>query len=145
LAMVALAAPPDAWSRSGPLFILLIHSLGFVILLAGYPLIVLRFCRWLGREAQALDFIIAFNWSQILQTLLFLSVMVIDASGLLPEAMVALILLAASLASLAYEYFIARVTLDAGIAAACAMVLIEQLLSILVTMGAENLYRVPAA
>ena len=117
--------------------ILVLESIGYVILWAAFPLVILAFCRWLGREEQALDFIIAYNWSQVLQTGLFVAAVFADTA--LPQ-MAPIFELAGAVFLLGYEWFIARTALAAGGLAAAAVVLVDLVLSDSLEQIAQRLY-----
>jgi hypothetical protein len=105
--------------------ILLVESIGYVIGWCAYPLAALPFCRWLVPEERALGFIIAYNWSQVLQTALLLPVALFGAFDIAPGYAVAYADLVAYVAILVYEWFIARIALDAGGLPATALVLLD--------------------
>jgi hypothetical protein len=108
--------------------ILLIESIGYVIGWCAYPLAALPFCRWIATEEKALGFIIAYNWSQVLQTLVLLPVAVFGALDVAPTYAVAYADTVAYLGILVYEWFIARIALDAGAMPATALVLLDVVL-----------------
>ena len=105
--------------------ILLVESIGYVIGWCAYPLAALPFCRWLVPEERALGFIIAYNWSQVLQTGVLLPVALFGALDLVPPYFIAYADFVAYLAILVYEWFIARIALDAGRLPATALVLLD--------------------
>ncbi len=140
LMLLAFQVPPEGWERAGDAPIILVHSIGYVIGWTLFPLALLPFCRWLEREAQFFDFLIAYNWSQVLQTALVLMVTGIVASNLLPPEIAALLDIASFIALLAYEWFIARVALEAGGVVATAVVVLDLVLSEVVRAITESLY-----
>ncbi len=137
----ALAVPVDLillllrvdgadWERSGVGRILIVEGIGYVIDWTAFPLAVFGLCRVIGRETRFLDFLVAYNWSQILQRAWWLAVAAVLATEVLPEAAGQVLTLLAIILVLAYEWYIARVTLDAGGRAATAVVLIDLVLSV---------------
>jgi hypothetical protein len=133
--IVMLLLRLDAASlHSGALYrILLVESIGYVIGWCAYPLMALPFCRWVAPEPRALGFIIAYNWSQVLQTALLLPVAVFGAVHLGPPYTVAYADTVAYLAILVYEWFIARIALDSGGLPATALVLLDFTLSVMLS------------
>ena len=115
------------------LHFLVIATLSYVVGWTAYPLTALPFCRWLATEERALGFIIAYNWSQILQTALVLAVSAVGALHILPFYAVAYVETVAYLAILVYEWFIARIALQAGGLAATTLVLLDVVLTALLT------------
>jgi hypothetical protein len=131
---------PTQWAVVGGPRILLLESIGYVIACVGFPLLIIPFCDWLERDAEVVDFIIAFNWSQILQTALFFPIDGIVASGVLPDSIGAFLLLGAFVATLTYEWFVARIALDVAGIAATAIVLIDIVFGALVHRLTQSLY-----
>lgn len=104
--------------------ILLVESIGYVIGWCAYPLAALPLCRWLAPEERALGFIVAYNWSQVLQTALQLPIVAFGALHIAPDYAEYIALLAI----LVYEWFIARIALDAGALPATALVMLDVVL-----------------
>jgi hypothetical protein len=140
LILLGLRLPPEQWAASGPFRILAVETIGHVMAWTAFPLVMVSFCRWLGRDAQFAGFIIAFNWAQVLQMALALGVEGLVDSGLLLSGIAALLLVAAFIAAVTYEWFIARVALDAGGVAATVVVLIDFVLTALLSRIAHALY-----
>ena len=105
--------------------ILLVESIGYVIGWCAYPLAALPFCRWLAPEERALGFIIAYNWSQVLQTAALLPIAVLGGLDIVPGYAIAYADFVAYMAILVYEWFIARIAVDAGALPATALVLLD--------------------
>jgi hypothetical protein len=136
--LVLLAVRPTVDQRWAvpSLRMLLIESIGYVIAWTGFLLVTIEFCRWLRRERECLDFIIAYNWSQVLQTGVWLAIAIV-ASALAPAAVVHL---AAWVALIGYEWFIARIALSASGLVATAIVLLDLVLAMGVGEVAQSLY-----
>ncbi len=118
----------------GQLFrLMLVATIGYVAGWAAYPLIALQFCRWLTTEERALGFVVAYNWSQVLQTAAVLPVPIIGAFHVLAPETVAFAALAIYVALLVYEWFIARIALQAGALPATALVLLDVVLTALLS------------
>jgi hypothetical protein len=120
--------------------ILLVETIAYVIGWTAFPLVILPVTRFLGCEARWLDFIIVYNWSQVLQYGLILAVVMLSLSGLAPPFLATLLLYLAYVAVFAYEGFIARIVLDIAWPAAGMIVLIDLVLGRLVSMAAESLH-----
>ncbi len=136
--LVMLRLDAAQWSAVEALRILVVESIGYVASWAGFLLVILPFCRWLERDEQSLDFVVAYNWSQVLQTAL--SIAALLAFKALPEPLAGLLALVIILAQLGYEWFIARTALEAGGVAATVVVLIDLVLSQAVSQVAQSLY-----
>ena len=128
---------PARWIEPGPTAVLLLLTLAYIALRAAFPLIILPFCDWIERQEQSLDLIIAYNWSLVLQSALAVSV--IFAAHTLPESVAELFAIAAAMARLGYEWFIARTALEAGGVAATVVVLIDLVLAAALGTLAQSL------
>jgi hypothetical protein len=137
LTLRPMPTPDQAWAVPS-LRLVLVESIGYVIAWVAFLLIAIEFCRWIRRERECLDFIIAYNWSQVLQTGLWLAVALL-ASPLAPVP-AAVVHLAAWAALIGYEWFIARVALGAGALVATAVVLLDLVLAMSVGEVAQSLY-----
>jgi hypothetical protein len=129
----------DRIAQSSFLQILTVETIGYVAGWAAFPLVVLGFCRWIGREEHGFDFIVVYNWSQVLQTALFVLVAVI-VKPLLPTEIAPDVDLIVDAAILAYEWFIALVAIGAGGWIAAAVVLIDVILGTILVVTAGSLY-----
>lgn len=139
LILLFLRLDPASLGRSSIPHILLVESIGYVIAWTAFPLLILGLCRSLGREDEGFDFIVAYNWSQTLQTG-FLLVVALVADRLLPQGAASGIDLLAYLLLLAYEWFIALIAIGGGGWVAAAVVFVDVVLGSLVLAIAENLY-----
>jgi hypothetical protein len=133
-----LRVEPAVWATAGEARVVIIESIGYVVSWTVFLLAVLPFCRWLERDEQSLGFVIAYNWSQVLQTALMVATVAVGK--LMPPEAATLLDLAALIALLLYEWFIARLALDAGGVAASAVVLLDLVITTAVGKVAESLY-----
>ncbi len=140
LVLLALRLSDAEWQDADWLRLLLVETIGYVITWVGFPLLILPATRFLGRAHLWLDFIIAYNWSQVLQFGLYLVVVALVESGVLPAALAGGIGLAAYAAVLAYEWFVAKVALDISGAAAVMIVLVDLVLGLVVSRAADALH-----
>jgi hypothetical protein len=128
-------APSADWVR-----IILVETIGYVIAWTGFPLLMLPLTRFLAREARWLDYMIAYNWSQVLQGGVLLASTLLAASGLLPDALAGGIAVAASVAVLLYGWFVARVALETSATAATMIVLLDQVFALVISRIAQALH-----
>jgi hypothetical protein len=133
-----IAAP--VWEASGVVPVLVVETIAFVIAWAAFPLMILPLSRWLDRENRFLPFMVAYNWSQIPQAVLFVLIGLDSASGLLPPSTVQVAGMLAVIAVLVYQWFIARVALAVSGAQATLVVVIDLLLGTTLGRLAEALY-----
>ncbi|MDB5406328.1 MAG: rane protein [Rhodospirillales bacterium] len=130
------APAPDAdWFR-----IILVETIGYVIGWTGFPLLMLPLTRFLDCEARWLDYIVAYNWSQVLQGSVLLASSLLIASNLLPDPLAGGIAVAASVAVLLYGWFIARVALGISPTAAIVVVLVDQVFAIFISRIVQALH-----
>ncbi len=128
------------WASSGVASILIVETIAFVIAWVAFPLLMLPLTRWLGREDRFLAFMVAYNWSQIPQTVLFVLVGVDGASGLLAPAAAQFAGVLAAAATLVYEWYIARVALTVTRAQAALVVMVDLVLGTALGRVADALY-----
>lgn len=140
LILVAFRVSSPQWERSGVPVVLIVETISYVISWVAFPLLVLPLARLIGRENRFLAFMVVYNWSQIPQTALFVLVVLDAATGLLTPGSVAFARLAAAIAVLAYEWYIARVTLAATGAQAMLVVIADLVLASALGRVASSLY-----
>ena len=128
------------WQASGVMRIVIVETIGYVISWVAFPLLMLPLSRWLGREDRFLTFMVAYNWSQVPQTALFVILAADTASGLLPHAVAQFADFAAAVAVLLYEWYIARVALAVSSSQAVPVVLLDLVLGSVLSRITEALY-----
>jgi hypothetical protein len=140
LLLLAMRVTVTEWERSGGLVIVTVETIAYVIGWVAFPLIMLTVAQWLGRVHRYFDFMVAYNWSQVPQSALFVLVGLETESGLLGGPPAEAIEIAAAVAVLLYEWFIARVALETTAAAAAFVVFVDLLLGVVVSHVAGALY-----
>jgi hypothetical protein len=129
----------DTIAQSGFLHIAIVESIGFVAAWSAFPLIVLAYCKWIGREDRGFEFIVAYNWSQVLQTALLLLAAIGNAT-IFPDQVGPDVDLVAYVAALGYEWFIALVAIGAGGWIATSIVFFDLALGAILSALAQSLY-----
>jgi hypothetical protein len=142
LALLAMRMPSPPWESAGIGRIILVESIAFVISWTAFPLLMLSLSRGLGRENRFLAFMVAYNWCQVPQTVLFLIIGLDMATGLLPGGAGDAVGLAAALAVMVYEWYIARLALAIPAIQAVLVVLLDLVLGTALSRVAESLYSV---
>ncbi|HVB16606.1 MAG TPA: hypothetical protein VNF04_08750 [Stellaceae bacterium] len=132
-------AAPD-WTQSGVATVVLVETIAYVVSWVAFPLLILPLTRWLNREERFLPFMVAYNWSQVPQTALFMLVGLDRAAGLLPAGPARFAEVAATAAVLVYEWYIARVALAVTRTQATLVVLVDLVLGVVLSRVAEGLY-----
>lgn len=138
VALLWLRLDQAALAQSSFAAILLVETIGYVIAWAAFPLLAIGLCRRLGREEHGFDFVAAYNWSQVPQTVLFVLIALVNLR--LPTNGAADLEFAGDLAVLGYEWFIALVAVGAGGWIAAALVAIDLALGIAIALVASSLY-----
>jgi hypothetical protein len=128
------------WKAAGGLPIILVETIGYVISWVAFPLVMLSVLRWIGREQRFFDFMVPYNWCQLPQSVLFVLVGLESETGALSDPLSQTIEIAAAIAVLVYEWYIARVALETSGAAATLVVLVDLVLGVLITRAAGALY-----
>ena len=128
------------WQRSGGWYIVIVETIAYVIAWVAFPLAMITVTRWIDRAHRFFDFMVPYNWSQLPQSALFVLVGLEAESGVLGTQLAQVIDLAAAIAVLVYEWFIARVSLETTASAAAFVVLVDLVLGALVNHVASGLY-----
>lgn len=138
LLLLWLRLDDQTLAQSGLGHIVLVETIGYVVAWTAFPLAALGFCRWLGHEDRGFDFIIAYNWSQVLQTAFMLLLALIGT--VLPPGPAGDLDLAGYVAMLGYEWFIALVAIGAGGWVAATMVVFDVVIGTFILLIAGSLY-----
>src|SRR5438067_3941319 len=140
LVLLALRVTEAQWAAAGIGRIIAVETIAFVIAWTAFPLLMLPLSRGFGRENRFLAFMVAYNWCQVPQTVLFLIVGLDIATGILPGSAGDAVGLAAAVAVMVYEWYIARVALAIPAIQAVIVVLVDLVLGTALNRVAEYLY-----
>jgi hypothetical protein len=140
LLLVGFRVKAAQWEASGVAPILIVETIAYVITWVAFPLLILPVARQLRRDDRFLAFMVAYNWSQIPQTVVVVLVVLDGATGLLPASEASFAGLLAIIATLVYEWYIARVALAVTGAQAALVVIIDLLLNTAMGRVATGLY-----
>ncbi len=113
-----------------PLRIFLVEGITYAIGWVLFPLIMISFTDATGSEHHYWRFIAAWNWSIVLQMLVYLGVLAFSATGALPGGLSAFVSLIVTVLILCYQGFIAQVTLQTRLGPAVSIVVLELAVSI---------------
>jgi branched-subunit amino acid transport protein AzlD len=128
------------WERSGGFYIIGVETIAYVVAWVAFPLAMLRVTRWINRSHRFFDFMVPYNWSQLPQSALFVLVGLQAESQAVSVQPAQVIEIAAAIAVLAYEWFIARVALETTASAAALVVLVDLVLGVFISHVASSLY-----
>jgi hypothetical protein len=140
LVLLTMRVSLAQWEAAGGVRIVLIETIGYVIAWVAFPLVMLSLARWIGREHRFFDFMVPYNWCQLPQSVLFVLVGLDSESGMLGDPAAQAIEVAAAVAVLVYEWYIARVALETSGGAATLVVLVDLVLGVVITRAAGSLY-----
>jgi len=140
LVLLAMRVSVAEWERSGGWRIVTVETIGYVIAWVAFPLLMLNVVRWIGRAHRFFDFMVPYNWCQVPQSTLFVLVGLVSADGMLSTQASEAIDIVAAIATLVYEWFIARVALDTTGVVAVFVVLLDLVLGLLISRITGGLY-----
>jgi hypothetical protein len=102
---------PESMITVGALPATFIQLSGYIMGWFAMPFVMLYVCRIIDREEQFCRYFSAYNWAALLQITLMLALTTLAKTGVLPPALTGIISVAAIIAILVYQGFIARVAL----------------------------------
>jgi hypothetical protein len=140
LMLLAMRVSIAEWRQSGGWRIVTVETIGYVVAWVAFPLLMLNVVRWIGREHRFFDFMVPYNWCQLPQSALFVLVGLVSAGGVLSTQASEAMDMAAAIATLLYEWFIARVALDTTGLVAIFVVLLDLVLGVLISRITGGLY-----
>ena len=116
---------PDEFAAAGIGRVASVFAIDYVYQWVLFPLIMIYLAEMMGRNRQYIRFIVARNWSQVIQIAMFLPAAAIFMMRETDEpGWRAAILLAAYVATWVYEWFVTRAALDISSTAAAIIVAI---------------------
>lgn len=130
------------WDQIGeaPLFqVLTVEAIAYVVSWTAFPLALYRIVTLMGRGERYPGALTAYNWSAVIQMTVYLPVMVLSATGLLPEMLSEGLVFGVMMAMLTYQWFVLRTALDLSGLAAAALVLVDLFLSAMITDFSDGL------
>jgi len=121
--------------RSGAIMILIVEVLIYVIGWLLFPFVMLGVSEALDRRTNYCRYIAAYNWSAVVWITLFLGVVLIRETGMLPGGVGVGLLWIARILMFAYAAYIAKVGLDITVPAAMGIVLIDFILAVIMDVA----------
>jgi hypothetical protein len=122
-----------------PASVVIIQTLAYVITWLAFPLASFYVIQNMGRESNFVGYIVAFNWSAIIQMTILLPYSLLAVSGVLPDPITNLIGLAVTVVVLGYLWFIARTALDITGFPAVGLVLLSLVIELIVKGITDNI------
>jgi hypothetical protein len=140
---LALVLSGDAAFAADAGAVILVKGASYVLSFIAFPVAMILLCRLLSLTPHYVAYIVAVNWSAVIQMAAFLPFVLLGASGAVSPGVAGSLLIAVSMAVLFYAWFITTVALRAHGATAVALVLVDLLLGIVIDAGSDRLL-VPA-
>ena len=120
--------------ESGALRMFLVESLAYLLGWIAFPVIVHQICEAIGKREQYIGYIVAFNWSKVIQMAVFLPAIGLIALGAMPAGSDSLLRWIISIAILFYEWFVTRTALTVTAAGAVGFVVLDFVIDLIVHM-----------
>lgn len=124
---------------AGPLKIVAVEAINYVISWVAFPLVAWHLCQMLNRQENYIRYIVAFNWSKVIQFLIFLPFVLAGAAGLFGELR-GLVTLGATVLILAYIWYITKHALGIDGGPATGLVIVDLFISIAVDLVAKSMF-----
>ena len=123
--------PQDASIGSYCLVESVIYVLGWIT----FPLVMVPVCWALSRGDRYVAYVVAYNWSAVVQVGMSLPLVLINAFGLLPALVISLLAALVTGALLFYQWFIARAALQTAPLMALLVLAVDLLAGLVVRFG----------
>lgn len=111
--------------------VLALEGLAYVIVWAAFPLAAHYVTQALDRAEHFIRFIVAYNWSQVIQMAVHLPVALLIAAGLVPPGLAGGLDLVVFMVLMLYRWYIARVALDVSGGMAALLIFLDLVISFL--------------
>ncbi len=118
--------------------LILVKGAAYILSFIAFPVVMIFLCRLLSLT-NYVPYIVAVNWSAVIQMAAFLPFVLLGASGAVSAGVAGSLLIAVSMAVLFYAWFITTVALRVSGVTAVALVLVDLLLGIVIDAGSDRL------
>jgi hypothetical protein len=136
LVLLHLSQVPPA---AGAPRIFLVESIAYVMSWTAFPLAVFFITEMIGKEREYIGYIVAANWANVIQLMIYLPVTVIAATIVLPAQLAVFLNVAVSLLILAYHWFVTRTALGVNPFAAAGFVLLDVTIGVMIKGVADSM------
>ncbi len=116
---------------AGALRLLLVHLCAYTIGWTAFPVAVNHVCDAIGKQERYIGYIVAFNWTKVIQMAVSLPVVALSASEVMPLQLVGLLSGTVSLLILGYEWFVTRTALGIGAMGAIGFVALDLVIDLI--------------
>ncbi len=118
--------------EAGALRIFLVQACAFVIGWTAFPIAVHQVCELIGKKEAFIGYIVAFNWSKVIQIAVFLPVIGLVALDILPGPWSELLRWAVLFLILGYEWLITRTALGVSATGAVGFVVLDLVIDLII-------------
>jgi hypothetical protein len=116
--------------------LILSEGIGYVLAWCAFPIAALVLTRLLGLDRHYVALIVAHNWSAVLQTAVF--VLVVLLGVILPEGLNTLVVTLTTGAILVYQWFVIRTALQSSGGIALMLLLVDLVVTSMISAGADR-------
>ena len=113
------------------------ESIGYVLAWCAFPLVAIVLTRILGLARNYVPLIVALNWTAVLQTAVFLAVVLLGP--ILPEVLATLLVTLMTGAILGYQWFVIKTALQTTGGIALMLLLVDLVVTSTINLGADRL------
>jgi hypothetical protein len=113
-----------------------VYAIGWAIV----PVVAIFLTRLLGLTPGYVPLVVAYNWTSVPQIVLQAMVALISELGLLPQGLAGILLFAAVVYILVYEWFVVRTALETTTATAIGIVILFEVLGIALNLTAFSYF-----
>jgi hypothetical protein len=124
---------------------LVAQLLSYVVAWLAYLLLCWHLTERIARQNRFADFVVAYNWSGVLQIGLYLPVQVIASAGWLPPGAAAGLAFLATVATAIYQWFVTKTALNVTGPTAIGFVALDLLVSLVIRGFSGSLVAPPGA
>lgn len=127
--------------EAGVARIIVVELIAYLLAWIVFPALVHQICEAIGKREAYIGYIVAFNWSKVIQMAVFLPVIAVIATGVLPEDSGSLLRWVVSILILSYEWFVTRTALGVTAMGAVGFVALDLVIDLIVrgiTIGMLN-------
>lgn len=108
-----------------------VELIAYVISWTAFPVLMISVVRSVGKAQHYCDFLVAYNWSSIVQAAIWFPIVIFSQTGLIPNEVAMVVGYATMAGLLFYQWFVLRASLDLGRSLAALMVLVDLTISLL--------------
>ena len=129
--------PVDATEKTSLFRYLTVDVISYIIGWTAFPVIMAGVCEQLGRTIAYPRFVAAYNWSMLIQNMVYLPIILASLSGLIPEQAAIFLSLITLIWALAFEAFVIKSALKIPLSRAAAFTAFDLFLAFLIGATAD--------